>query len=170
MADHAEKSSKPNRLSRAVAAADRLPRMLRTRLITTLFTTQVRFAGTGGIFIEELTEGRAILLMKNRRRVQNHLGTLHATAMALLAESATGVVFGMNIPDSCVPLLKGLQISYHKRARGDMRAEATLSPEQRERIRSEARGDLLVPVRVTDETGEEPIQVQMNWAWVPKRA
>lgn len=170
MATDAEKSSKPNRLSRAVSAVDRLPRAVRTRLITTLFTSQVPFAGTGGIFIEELAEGRAVLLMKNRRRVRNHLGTLHATAMALLAESATGVVFGMNIPDRCVPLLKSMQINYLKRAKGDMRAEATLSPEQRARIRGELRGDLIVPVRVTDETGEEPIQVQMNWAWVPKKA
>jgi len=28
---------------------------------------------------------------------------------------------------------------------------------------------LLVPVIVTDETGEQPIECEMVWAWVPKK-
>ena len=31
-------------------------------------------------------------------QVQNHIKGVHACAMALLAESATGAVFGMNVP------------------------------------------------------------------------
>ena len=36
-------------------------------------------------------------------QVQNHIKGVHACAMALLAESATGAVFGMNVPDSAIP-------------------------------------------------------------------
>jgi acyl-coenzyme A thioesterase PaaI-like protein len=101
--------------------------------------------------------------------VQNHIGGVHAAAMALLAETATGAVFGMTVPDTHLPLLKFMRVDYVKRANGSLRAEATLTPEQRQRLLTEDKGDLVVPVRVTDADGNEPIQVQMCWAWVPKR-
>lgn len=161
--------SKPNALSRAVGKVSGYPVGLRNRLITFMFTFKVRFAGTGGCEFESLEEGRALLRMKNRRKVQNHIGGVHAAGMALLAETATGAVFGMTIPDTHLPLLKTMHIDYVKRANGDLRAEATLTPEQRQRILTEEKGNLAVPVRVTDEDGNEPIQAQMTWAWVPKK-
>lgn len=161
--------SKPNALSRAASTVAGLPAGLRNRAITFMFTFKVRFAGTGGCEFLSLEEGRAVLRMKNRRKVQNHIGGVHAAGMALLAETATGAVFGMTIPDSHLPLLKTMHIDYVKRANGDLRAEATLTPEQRNQILTQEKGNLVVPVRVTDADGNEPIQAQMTWAWVPKR-
>jgi uncharacterized protein (TIGR00369 family) len=161
--------SKPNSLSRAVAKVAGYPAGLRNRLITFMFTFKVRFAGTGGCEFESLEEGRAVLRMKNRRKVQNHIGGVHAAGMALLAETATGAAFGMTIPDTHLPLLKTMHIDYVKRANGDLRAEATLTPEQRQHILTQEKGNVMVPVRVTDEDGNEPIQAQMTWAWVPKK-
>jgi acyl-coenzyme A thioesterase PaaI-like protein len=161
--------SKPNALNRALARIAGLPPALRNRLATFMFTTKVRFAGTGGCQFEALEEGRAVMRMKNRRKVQNHIGGIHAAGMALLAESATGAVFGLTIPDTHLPLLKSMHVDYVKRANGSLRAEATLSPEQRQQIVTEEKGNLVVPVRVTDEDGNEPIQAQMCWAWVPKK-
>lgn len=160
---------KPNALSRAAATVASLPAGLRNRAITFMFTYKVRFAGTGGCEFLSLEEGRAVLRMKNRRKVQNHIGGVHAAGMALLAETATGAVFGMTIPDTHLPLLKSMHIDYVKRANGDLRAEATLTPEQRNQILTQEKGNLVVPVRVTDEDGNEPIQAQMTWAWVPKK-
>ena len=88
--------------------------------------------------------------------------------MALLAETATGALLGMNLPDDRVPLLKSMQLDYLKRAKGDLRAEATLTAAARARILAEEKAEILVPVKVTDETGEEPVQCRMLWAWVPK--
>jgi len=161
--------SKPNALSRAVAAVAGLPAGLRNRAITFMFTYKVRFAGTGGCEFLALEEGRAVLRMKNRRKVQNHIGGVHAAGMALLAETATGAAFGMTIPDTHLPLLKSMHIDYTKRANGDLRAEAELTAEQRNQIQTQEKGNLVVPVRVTDADGNEPIQAQMTWAWVPKR-
>lgn len=58
---------------------------------------QVKMAGAAGIHIDKLEEDKAILRLRNRRRVQNHIGGIHAAATALLAESATGAVFAMNV-------------------------------------------------------------------------
>jgi len=161
--------SQPNTLSRVVARLSGLPPALRRFAITKAFTSQVKFAGTGAVQILELEEGRAVLQMRNLRKVQNHIGTIHATGMALLAESATGVVLGMTLPDSKIPLLKSMHVDYVKRANGALRAEATLPAELRARVLGEERGDFAVPVTVTDETGAEPIRVQMVWAWIPRK-
>lgn len=158
-----------NLLSRAVAALDVLPAPLARRATTLLFNSQVRFAGTGGLRFEELSAERAVVAIRNRRKVQNHIGGVHAAAMALLAETATGAVLGMNVPDPALPLLKSMHVDYLRRAQGALRATATLDAAARERIASEERGDLVVPVRVIDESGEEPIRCELRWAWVPKK-
>ena len=161
--------SQMNRLARVVATIGKLPAFLRPLAITKAFTSQVRFAGTGKVQILELAEGRSLLQMQNVGKVRNHIGTIHASAMGLLAESATGVALGMTIPDSKVPVLKSQHVDYVKRAKGTLRAEATLPPELRARVLNEDKGDFAVPVKVTDETGEEPIKCQFVWAWVPKK-
>lgn len=158
-----------NRLSRAIALFDRLPTALRCRATTLLFNAQVRFAGTGGLRFEKLDEAEAIVVIRNRRAVQNHIGGVHAAAMALLAETATGAVFGMNVPDDRLPLLKTMHIDYQRRAQGALRATASLDAAQRARIAAEVRGEMVVPVRVNDESGETPIIATMTWAWVPKK-
>jgi uncharacterized protein (TIGR00369 family) len=158
-----------NALTRAVAKVMSMPPVLRSHLITLMFTSQVRFAGTGGIKFVTLEEGRAVLTIRNRRKVQNHIGGIHAAAMALLAETATGAVLGMTIPDTHIPLLKTMHVDYVRRAKGNLRAEATLPPELRARVLAEPKGDFAVPITVTDEDGQEPIKAQMVWAWVPKK-
>src|SRR3546814_8217460 len=66
-------------------------------------------------------------------------------------------------------LLKAMHIDYQRRARGALRATATLSPAQRARIAADEKGELVVPVQVEDESGEAPIAATMTWAWVPKK-
>lgn len=164
-----QSNAKPSSLARAVSKLDPLPQAARSRLLTLLFTRQVRFAGTGSVRFESLSHERAVLHLANRPRVRNHIGTIHAAAMALLAETASGAVFGMNVPADRVPLLKSMHIDYLRRAEGALRAEATLSAHAGEQIRSSERGELLVPVTLTDAEGQHPVQCEMLWAWVPKR-
>lgn len=161
--------SQPSPLQRAVRLLDSAPAALRKRLVTALFNSQVKFAGTGGVRFEELSAERAVLTLGNRRRVRNHIGGIHAAAMALLAESATGAVFGMNVPGDKLPLLKSMHVEYLKRTQGGLRAEASLSAAQRAEIAGQERGNVSVTVRVTDDSGEEPIQCRLVWAWVPRK-
>jgi acyl-coenzyme A thioesterase PaaI-like protein len=161
--------SKPaNALQQLVATAAHLPAPLRRRFVTAAFTWRVRFAGTGGVRFELLEAGRAIALIGNRGKVRNHIGGVHAAAMALLAETCSGAVFGLSLPGDKLPLLKSMHIDYLKRAQGDLRAEATLALPQRRALAAKERGELVVPVKVTDDSGEEPISCRMTWAWVPK--
>ena len=100
--------------------------------------------------------------------MQNHIGQLHACAMALIAETATGFVTAMNVPDSAIVLVKTLKVDFKRPSKGAMLAIATLTAEQQEQMRTSDKGETLVQVQVTDESGEAPIQCEMLWAWVSK--
>lgn len=159
----------PNRLVRTLAKIDRLPAGLRRAARSLALGRVVKFVGTAGLSVEELTPARAVVFIRNRPRVQNHIGGVHAAAMALVAETATGFVVGMNVPDAAVPVIKTMKLDFVRRAKGSLRAVAELTEEQRARILAEEKGDVDVKVTVTDEEGAEPIRCTMIWAWTPKR-
>lgn len=156
-------------IKRVVESSKWLPTTIRATVISKIFGKVVPYVGTSGLLYEEITPKRVVVSIKNQRKVQNHINNVHAAAMALLAETATGFVVGMNLPDDKLPLIKSLKVNYYKRTQGDMRAVATLTPEDIARIESEPKGEVLVPVTVTDESGGEPIKCEMLWAWVSKR-
>ncbi len=157
-----------NRFSSIVKKINRAPRALRSFLLSKLFSSQVKFAGTTGIRIEKLDQFESYLSLKNAKKVQNHIGGVHAVAAAVLAESATGIVFGMNVPDNKLPLLKTMTISYQRRMQGNLQAKASLTADQVAQIEAEEKGSVTVPVVITDESKFEPIVCQMEWAWVSK--
>lgn len=129
----------------------------------------VPFVGTARLEIQELTPERVRVRVPNRRRNRNHIGQVHAAAMALAAETATGFVSALSVPDSKLLLMKTMKVAFRKRTRGDLVAVATLSPDQIEAIRSLDKGDVTVEVHVTDESGQEPISCEMVWAWIPRK-
>ncbi len=161
--------SKKNKLNGIVSKINSLPDFVRIKALSTFFGKFVKFTGTTGIKIEELTEKRAVVTLKNKKSVQNHIGSVHAVASILIAESATGYMVGMNVPDTAVPVIKTIKADYVKRAKGDMKAVATLTDEQVKQIRSQEKGETTVKVVVTDADGKEPILMEMVWAWTPKK-
>jgi len=52
------------------------------------------------------------------KQVQNHIGSVHACGMALAAESATGILIGMNVPDDRLPLCKRMAVDFTRRSQG----------------------------------------------------
>lgn len=154
-----------NRLEKTVKKLENKPFNLLSRAIGRV----VPFAGTAGLHFEQMTRDRVIVTLKNKRKVRNHIGQIHAAGMVLLAETATGMVVGMNVPDDKIPLVKSLKTDFIRRSEGAMRAEAWLRPEQQDAILTLEKGEVLVSVKVTDESGEEPIVCEALWAWIPKK-
>lgn len=116
---------------------------------------------------EVMTPERVVITVANDRPVHNHIAGVHAMASTLAAETATGMVIGQSVRDDCVPVIKEMRVQFKKRGQGAMRAEATLSPEQRHLIQTTTKGETLVHVSVTDESGGQPIELEMLWAWIP---
>ncbi|GLX78158.1 hypothetical protein tinsulaeT_14980 [Thalassotalea insulae] len=158
-----------NRFSRLISKVQLLPKRIQPYVLTKFFCSKVKFAGTSGIDIRSIAHDRVEIKLANRKKVQNHIGGIHAVAAAVLAESATGIVFGMNVSDSCLPLLKSMRIDYQRRMQGSLTAIAKLSEQQRQQINEVEKGAIIIPVEITDESGQQPICCQMEWAWVLKK-
>ena len=160
---------RPNRLASTVARLQPLPSGLRTWVVSLLLGRAVPLVGTAGLRFEQITSDRVVVRVANRRKVQNHIGGVHAAGMVLLAETATGFCVGMNVPDDKLPLIMSMKVDFQRRAVGGMTAVASLQPEQIALMRSQDKGEVTVPVVITDESGQQPIQAEMIWAWVPKQ-
>ena len=164
------KKIKANRLSRYVSKINHLPLFSRSFLLTKLFCSQVKFANTAGVKLQKVTNDKVLLTLANKKRVQNHIGGIHAVAAALLAESATGLILGLNLPDSRLPLLKSMSLNFYQRMQGDLTANALLTAEQITQIQQQEKGDLIIAVELTDESGQAPIVAEMHWAWINKNS
>ena len=103
-------TKQPNKLTSIISNINKLPDFLRSQGLSFVIGSQVKFAGTAKIEILEMSETRLHARIKNRKPVQNHIGSVHAAAMALLAESVTGLVVGMSVPDDRVPVIKSMKI------------------------------------------------------------
>ncbi len=159
---------KPNAMQRQLAKLASLPQAWQPFVASYMLGKVVPMVGVAGLRFESLTPERVVVSVRNRRRVQNHIKGVHAAAMALLAETATGFCVGMNLPDDKLPLIKSMHVDYQRRAQGDMKAEASLTPEQIQQILTQDKGEVTVAVNITDSSGQSPIAAQMVWAWVPK--
>jgi acyl-coenzyme A thioesterase PaaI-like protein len=157
-----------NRLQRTLTRLDGLPGPLRGVARNLALRRAVPFTGTAGLDFVTLTPERSEIRVANRKPVQNHIKGVHAAAMSLLAETATGMVVGMNVRDDCLPLCKSLQVNFKRRATGGLVAKAHLTAAQRFAMANDTKGEVTVAVTVTDEAGVEPIQCEFVWAWVPK--
>lgn len=157
-----------NRLSKLVKATAKLPQGIRSKLWSKVFGRVVPMVGNAHIRYLEVSHGKVVVKIENHRAMQNHIGQVHACAMALIAETATGFVTGMNVPDSCMVLIKSLKVDFKRPSKGAMIATATLTDEQQKLMQNTEKGETLVSVQVMDESGEEPVQCEMLWAWVSK--
>ncbi len=158
-----------NAISSTVAKINKLPAFARKTVMSKLFGGAIKYAGHSGIRFEKLTNNECTVSIKNKRKVQNHIGGVHAIAQSLLAETCTGFVVGMNAPDTSVTVIKSMTIDFVKRSTGDMQATAKLTDDQVQQIQNDEKGELVVDVVITDSVNVEPIKAQMTWVWIPKK-
>lgn len=161
--------AKDNRLYKLVKTTSKFPKGIRSTLWSKAFGRVVPMVGTANIRYLEVDKDHVTVRIENQRNMQNHIKGVHAAAMALLAETATGFLTGLHVPDDRIVLIKSLHVDYLKVAQGGLTATASLSSDQQKFIAENEKGELLIPVTVMDDSGNEPIQCQMLWAWLPKR-
>lgn len=128
----------------------------------------VPFVGTAKLNITRATTNEWSATLSNRRKVQNHLGQIHACAMILIAETIGVMIMAMNLPGDRIPLVKNIEADFIKRSTGNMSGVVKLSDEQIAFIHQEPKGELELEVVVTDEADISPVLVRVTAAWVPK--
>jgi len=86
-------------------------------------------------------------------------------AMALLAETATGMMVGINIPKGKTPLLKSINCQYVRRSSGIIRVETDFDDARRSTLEKEDKGEVAFDLSATDQTGEVVAEFHAVWAW-----
>lgn len=73
-----------------------------------------------------LEHGFAEVTIRNRHKVRNHIGTVHAIAMCNMAELAGGTMTEVSIPRTMRWIPKGMKVEYLKKAESKyLRAKAS---------------------------------------------
>jgi acyl-coenzyme A thioesterase PaaI-like protein len=144
---------------------DRLSRVPGGR---TLFSRAVGlmapYTGTIRARVVALERGRAEVQMRDRRWVRNHLRSVHAIALANLAELTGNVAMAYAMPDDARFIVAGIDLDYVKKARGTItgRCECPV-PETSERV------EYRVPVTLHDPSGDVVVRATLRTLVGPKK-
>lgn len=97
-------------------------------LFSQLIGWMVPYTGSLGAEVEELAPGRARVRLRQRRAVSNHLGSVHAAALANLGEMTLGLAMTALQPPGGRFIPTRLEVDYLKKARGTLLCVVELPP------------------------------------------
>jgi len=134
------------------------------RLFSFVVGRTARYTGTIGARVEELRPGFARVTMRDRALVRNHLRSVHAVALANLAEVTGNIALAYSLPDDARFIVAGMDLRYIKKARGTITG-TTACPVP---TTSET-ADFEVPVTLRDDSGEVVVEAVLHSRVGPKK-
>jgi acyl-coenzyme A thioesterase PaaI-like protein len=100
------------------------------RVFSLLFAQKAPYFATIRPRFTVIEPNRAELVVPKRRRVHNHLGTVHAIALCNGLEAAMGALAEATIPADRRWIPKGMEVAYTARATSDITCVAETDPGQ----------------------------------------
>jgi len=117
------------------------------------------YSSSIGALVEEIRPGYARVSLKDRRRVRNHLHSIHAIALLNLGEIATGLALLSTISANMRGIVLSIDADYLKKARGKLTATAEFQlPES-----LADNTPCAVEAQLKDQTGEMVTLVRVTW-------
>lgn len=114
--------------------------------------------------IDALAPSRCVVSFAHRRRVTNHIGTVHAIALCNAAELAAGLATEAGLPPAMRWIPKGMQVQYLARAVGRMTATARVAA----RLDAGEAREVPVEVEATDPRGTPVFRATVTM-WISPR-
>jgi acyl-coenzyme A thioesterase PaaI-like protein len=114
--------------------------------------------------ILEVTPGHVRIRMRDRRKLRNHLKSLHAVALMNVCEMVSGMALDSAIPPEGRIILKAYRIEFLAKARGSIVAESRVEP-----FTSVEKRDFEVEAVATDEAGTVVCRAHATWRVGPKK-
>lgn len=134
------------------------------RLFDHILGWMVPYSGSIRPRVLELEPGRARVAIRERRRLRNHLRSVHALALGNLGELASGLAMTLALPDGTRGIPIRLEIDYLKKARGTIIAVGTASPPAAVLEETED----VAYAELTDEAGDPVARVVVRWKLAPR--
>ena len=123
-----------------------------------LLGKMVPYTGSIGARVEELAEGGCRVSLRDRRRVRNHLNSIHAIALVNLGEVVTGLALHATMPATYRGIVREINIKYLKKARGTLQANC-----QVELPILEAKQDVVITGLINDAEGVVVAEIAVTW-------
>lgn len=133
------------------------------RLFEFLLRRMVPYSGSIRPRVVDLEPGRAVVAIRDRRRLRNHLRSVHAIALANLGELTSGLAMTLALPPGTRGIPIRLEIDWVKKARGRITAEGRAAPPAA--IPDEVEDTATAELR--DETGDVVASVVVVWKLGP---
>jgi acyl-coenzyme A thioesterase PaaI-like protein len=92
-------------------------------LFNRIIARAIPYTGTVRPQVREVRPGYACVVMHERRRVRNHLHSIHAIALANVGEFTGGLAMTATAPPNVRSILLKLEVEFMKKARGVVTAE-----------------------------------------------
>ena len=117
------------------------------------------YSSSIGARVEEIRPGYARVSIKDRRRLRNHLHSMHAIALINLGELTTGLAVLSTISQNMRGIVLDIHADYLKKARGKLTAVAEFQLPQP--LLEDTRCE--VEARLQDQSGETVTRVRATW-------
>ena len=125
----------------------------------------VPYSGSTSPRVQEISPGRARVHLHDKRRVRNHLSSIHAIALANVLELTSGLAMMAALSSDVRGIVRSLEVHYHKKARGLLEVTSECQPPSSLTENTE----FLATAEARDASGDVVSSISVTWILGPTK-